>query len=565
MKTIILFLIFSSSLSLFSQNLTLEETIKYLDNSFKEYNFTISEASDSEGDRLRYFQVDGTYIHLNTLTEEFKFNINDISISKTTSTITKYINIQGYSNSFKEESYDIIVRCSNSDCINKGNSLFGGSLTSNFYIKSSKEILINRLFNAFQNLKYLISSENSENSNDIFDNYSIEKSLAPKLTIEQIKLIEQNNNKRIDQNETTSISFTIKNQGANSIVNAVIELVDLNNLNGLSFKPESALGNISAGQSENVTLSIYSNSNLEIGEANFEIRIVMNNNLIVKKNVKIATFNSGQESYTISEAIDIDLNIPTTNIVKPNTYALIIGNEDYKTKQPNLSEEANVKYASNDAKIFKEYINKTFGVPNTNIVFLLNATSVEMKQAINKLKQLSSINPNAEFIFYYAGHGLPVGNEKEQFLIPVDVNGSNATFGIKVNDIINELTVNNPKRVLLLFDACFSGAARNESLLSNRGVKVKPKANILKGQTIVISSSSFDEPSKSYVEKQHGMFTYFLLKKIKETKGNINLSDLFDYIQFNVKEKSILINNQLQTPTISTSSDYVKPLNNTFF
>jgi len=287
--------------------------------------------------------------------------------------------------------------------------------------------------------------------------------------------------------------------------------------------------------------------------------------IIVKKNVKIATFNSGQESYTISEAIDIDLNIPTTNIVKPNTYALIIGNEDYKTKQPNLSEEANVKYASNDAKIFKEYINKTFGVPNTNIVFLLNATSVEMKQAINKLKQLSSINPNAEFIFYYAGHGLPVGNEKEQFLIPVDVNGSNATFGIKVNDIINELTVNNPKRVLLLFDACFSGAARNESLLSNRGVKVKPKANILKGQTIVISSSSFDEPSKSYVEKQHGMFTYFLLKKIKETKGNINLSDLFDYIQFNVKEKSILINNQLQTPTISTSSDYVKPLNNTFF
>ena len=36
-----------------------------------------------------------------------------------------------------------------------------------------------------------------------------------------------------------------------------------------------------------------------------------------------------------------------------NTYAIIIGNEDYKSKQPNLSNESNVDVAVNDAKVFK--------------------------------------------------------------------------------------------------------------------------------------------------------------------------------------------------------------------
>ena len=60
-------------------------------------------------------------------------------------------------------------------------------------------------------------------------------------------------------------------------------------------------------------------------------------------------------------------------------------------------------------------------------------------------------------------------------------------------------------------------------------------------------------------------FTYYLLKKLQETKGNTNLKDIFDYVLFNVREKSILINNQLQTPTISISPDYTKSLNNTSF
>ena len=60
---------------------------------------------------------------------------------------------------------------------------------------------------------------------------------------------------------------------------------------------------------------------------------------------------------------------------------------------------------------------------------------------------------------------------------------------------------------------------------------------------------------------QHGMFTYFLLKKIQETKGNIDLQTLFNFVHFNVREKSLLINNQFQTPTITKSPRIQNNLN----
>ena len=51
------------------------------------------------------------------------------------------------------------------------------------------------------------------------------------------------------------------------------------------------------------------------------------------------------------------------------------------------------------------------------------------------------------------------------------------------------------------------------------------------------------------------MFTYFLLKKLKETKGNTTYNELFNYIEFNVKLNSVLHNNKQQTPKINVSSN----------
>ncbi|MBE9480623.1 MAG: caspase family protein [Bacteroidetes bacterium] len=253
---------------------------------------------------------------------------------------------------------------------------------------------------------------------------------------------------------------------------------------------------------------------------------------------------------------DIDINIPLNTTNKSNRYALIIGNEDYKSFQTGLANEANVEFAENDARMFKKYTYKTLGVPEENIILLINARAIEMHQALEKMRIIAKSSAgNAELIFYYAGHGLPDEKTKEPFLIPVDVTGTNLQFAVKLKDVYSKLTEHPSKRVTVFLDACFSGGARNQGLISARAVKITPKQEMLKGSVIVFSASSGDQSSLPYREKQHGIFTYFLLKKLQTSKGNLTYGELSDYISEHVGIKSALINNKEQIPQTNVSPD----------
>jgi hypothetical protein len=248
---------------------------------------------------------------------------------------------------------------------------------------------------------------------------------------------------------------------------------------------------------------------------------------------------------------DVDVNIPINNVFSQNTYALIIGNEDYSARQINSDKEIDVAFAINDAQIFKQYLVKTYGVPEKNINLILNGTTSEIRQGIDKLSKIASlVGDKSSFIIYYAGHGISDNIGREPFIIPVDVNASNLEYAIKLFDILNIFHKNTVKDATIILDACFSGLGRNKSLIDTRGVRVRPKYSIIPKNTIILSASSEIEPSHPYYEQNHGLFTYYLLKGIKESNGDINLKNLFEQLQDNVALKSILLKNQKQTPTI---------------
>ena len=50
------------------------------------------------------------------------------------------------------------------------------------------------------------------------------------------------------------------------------------------------------------------------------------------------------------------------------------------------------------------------------------------------------------------------------------------------------------------------------------------------------------------------MFTFYLLKKLQETKGEVTLKELGDYIVENVSQQSMLLNGKLQTPCVTPSA-----------
>ncbi len=78
---------------------------------------------------------------------------------------------------------------------------------------------------------------------------------------------------------------------------------------------------------------------------------------------------------------DIALDIPQINRTYPNKFALIIGNEHYSNRHNNLPSEVDVSFAVNDASLIKVYATKTLGIPAENIIFITDATQVQMKKA----------------------------------------------------------------------------------------------------------------------------------------------------------------------------------------
>jgi len=240
-------------------------------------------------------------------------------------------------------------------------------------------------------------------------------------------------------------------------------------------------------------------------------------------------------------------------------YALIIGNEDYTSYQEGLEAEMNVEYAIRDAEIFKEYAEKVLAIPTENIIFLKNGKVLEMKRALTKMNGvIKNTKGQGEFFVYYAGHGFPDEITKEPHLMPVDVSGSDLEFAIKLTDFYKYFTEFPSKRITVFLDACFSGGGREMGLLAARGVKIKPRENQVAGNLVVFSASSGEQSSLPYKDKQHGIFTYYLLQKLKESKGNITYEQLGEYLNSTVSVRSLMVNNKEQSPQINVSKDVVE-------
>lgn len=254
------------------------------------------------------------------------------------------------------------------------------------------------------------------------------------------------------------------------------------------------------------------------------------------------------------KAVDntIDKNIPQTASLQSNTFVIAIGNENY-----NLVPK--VAFANNDMNIFAQYCQKTLGIPMQNIRKYKDATFGSMLSALNDIKEIANAyNGDMNVIFYYAGHGIP--NEKDQtaYLLPTDADGKSTEVCFPLARLYKELGELNAKSVIVFMDACFSGAQRGNGMLASaRGVAIKAKEQKPMGKLIVLTASSGEETAYPYNEKAHGLFTYFLLKKLNETKGKCSLGELSEYITTNVRRQSIVINRKPQTPAI-IFSDSVK-------
>ncbi|MDI9338799.1 MAG: caspase family protein [Alphaproteobacteria bacterium] len=392
---------------------------------------------------------------------------------------------------------------------------------------------------------------------------------APKLQIVDHSFLSQSG--KLEKAKPIVLKALIQNLGQGNAENIQITF-KYPSTNVFNTSPNTInISQLTPNQSQEISFEFLTNKNytattipITIDIQEVHKKFAENKNVVANLSENVATTlsivakNDPQSATPItpvSLSSDVDKNIPQNPTKNHNKYALIIGNEDYSSRQTNLHKENNVPFAINDAKTFKDYCVQSLGIDESNVFLLFNATAGEMTNKIQVLTEiLKRLGNKAELIVYYAGHGFPDEKTKAAYLIPVDVSPNNLNSAIKLQDLYNKLSATKAAKINFFIDACFTGGGREESLVSGaRGIKIVPNEDALTGNVVVFSATTNDQTALPFKDKQHGMFTYYILKALQNAKGKIKFADLERYVKENVAIQSLKINAKEQDPTIKVS------------
>ncbi|PLX20351.1 MAG: hypothetical protein C0599_09290, partial [Salinivirgaceae bacterium] len=156
--------------------------------------------------------------------------------------------------------------------------------------------------------------------------------------------------------------------------------------------------------------------------------------LDIDKDIQTGKVKTGSSKLTaIQYDSDVDKNIPKSATQNENSFAVVIGNQNYE-------HEIEVDFALNDATIFHKYVVNTLGVPENQAHLIKNASLGEILHELDWLSNIAKgYQGEAKIIFYYAGHGMPDQSSKDAFILPVDGYASNTRTAIKLQEIYSQL------------------------------------------------------------------------------------------------------------------------------
>ena len=237
-------------------------------------------------------------------------------------------------------------------------------------------------------------------------------------------------------------------------------------------------------------------------------------------------------------------------------WALVIGIEKYRKTNP-------VLFAENDAKDMREYLRIRMGIPDENIISLMNENATKADIEVVMKDRLKGLLREGDTLYaYYAGHGIPA--DASPYLLPYDGDpDSPAITAYSMDAFYSDLDQLPVKNVFVFLDACFSGRAGREdkeaSLMTGaRPGVLKVRDPLLASQKIIaLAAAKSNQLSNYYQEEGHGLFTYYLLKGLlgdadANGDGHIQMSELSKYVESEVSAaaRRMFGLSRQQTPTL---------------
>lgn len=249
--------------------------------------------------------------------------------------------------------------------------------------------------------------------------------------------------------------------------------------------------------------------NLTQGINNIVISATDNNN-----NVTTKTFPITANASAIAAKKDEDI-IPVTPEKQPKYYAILIAENEYI--DPAIPDLLN---PINDAAGLKTILQANYTFNDDDILTLNNKSREEIMQAI--VLKCNTLTENDNLVIFYAGHGIA---EKDKFgdvdgyWIPTSAKKGLLSSYISSGDINIAIKRSKAKHILVIADACFSGAFTRS--LPGASVGIKKQFEVA-SRKVMASGNLEPVPDNS-------KFLYYLKKTLESNKEKyISAKKVFD-------------------------------------
>jgi len=417
-------------------------------------------------------------------------------------------------------------------------------------------------------LKVTLVETSGFDSQPIVISFKTKELIPPLLQIAKLDVEDADGRRVITKGKEAKVTLTVQNAGDGTSRGVVI-VAEPGDPNIKMFGDSTVkIGDLPPGASKKAVFSVAVTTRYS-GPRELPLRFAINeerDRFSVQPEIKLALNEESPELRVVkvearetpTPRIENTENIDSPpvlsdeqKIMGDKDIAVVIGIERYR-KLPRA------EYAYNDAKIVKTYL-KSLGFAERNIKFLSDeeATLSGINSSIgtwlpNRIKKESRV------FIYYSGHGSPDPVSGEAYLMPHDGDPNYLRdTGYSLKKLYESLGKLDAAEIAVVMDACFSGSGGRSVLAKGaRPAVVVIEDPVLASKNIaVLSSTQGTQISTSFAEKEHGLFTYYFLKAIKD--GKKDLAEIYDYIRPLVEDDAREQNVE-QSPSLKPGPELVR-------
>lgn len=222
--------------------------------------------------------------------------------------------------------------------------------------------------------------------------------------------------------------------------------------------------------------------------------------------------------------------------------AVVIGIEEY------LFLQLGVPYAMRDAEAFENLAIYTLGIPPSRVQLLQGPTCAQMIKALQQAGE--ETGTDGTVYVYFAGHGA-ASSAGERLILGADVPYDVDLFedsGLTL-DRVQRLAGVGGAHVVLLVDACYTGAGRNGGALVEGGRTYVPHGAVeVESRATVWTAAGPDEVAGPLDAVRHGAFSYFAIGALRgwadgeldgERDGQVSAAEADRFVGRALKEVGI--------------------------